>query len=131
MRARWRLLFWIALGALVGLSWVAQRMGAPMLGMVNVPFLGMVVAAIVAFSAMITGVREKWPAAVVLACWIPMALDIVRALRVLEYFFHDVGLPAVLFIGGGAATCAVATWILVTPIPAPPPDDPIARAELR
>lgn len=131
MRARWRLLFWIVLGSLIGLSWVAQRMGAPMMGLVNVPFIGMVVAAIVAFGAMVTNTSDRWPAGVVIACWIPMALDMLRAAIVLPYFVHDVGAPAALFLGGAAATFAQALYILLAPPPKPPPEDPIARAELR
>ena len=131
MRARWRLLFWISLGSLIGLSWVAQRMGAPMMGFMNVPFIGMVIAAIVAFGAMVTSVKDKWPAAVVIACGLPMALDMLRAWFGLPYFVREVGAPAALFLGGAAATFAQALFILLAQPPKPPPEDPIARAELR
>jgi hypothetical protein len=131
MRARWRLLFWIVLGSLIGLSWVAQRMGAPMWGLVNVPFIGMVVAAVVAFFAMVTTAEDRWPAAVVLACWIPTALDLLRATIILPYFIREVGAPAALFLGGSVATFVQALYILFARPPEPPREDPIARAELR
>jgi len=131
MRARWRLLFWISLGALIGLAWVAQTFHAPLWGFVNVPFLGMVAAAAVAFYAMVTATAEKWPALVVLVCAVPMALDLFRALSAWAYFIGTVGIPAALFLAGSSGTIGVAVYILVVPPAKPPPEEPIARAQVR
>ena len=131
MRARWRLLFWISLLALIALSWTAQRLGVPTLGLVTVPFIGMVAAAVIAFAAMVTSAADRRAAGAVLVCALPMALDLVRALWTLGYFWRQVGFPAVLFVAGSVATIAMAAYILIAPAPKPPPDEPIARADAR
>src|SRR5262245_5273367 len=117
MRSRWRLLFWISLLALVGLSWTAQRLGISMLGIWTVPFLGMVLAAVIAFVAMIRVAPDAWPAAAVLAAAAPMGFDLYHALAHLGSFIDEVGFPAAVFIGGAFATIAMAVFILVTPNP--------------
>lgn len=131
MRARWRLLFWISLGSLIGLSWVAQRIGVSMWGIMTVPFLGMVFGAIVAFVAMVRNLAPKWPAVAVLVCSIPMDLDLLRAVWALPYFVNEVGFPAALFLAGAFGTIVVASFILIADPPRPPPEDPIARAQVR
>jgi len=131
MRARWRLLFWVSLASLIGLSWVAQAFGASTLGLLSFPVLCMILGSIVAFVAMVTSYEQKWPALLVLVCWIPHAVDTVRALGVLTFFIARAGVGSILFFGGGAATLAVAMWILITEPPKPRTPDPIARAELR
>ena len=117
MRARWRLLFWAALTALVGVSWVAQRYGAQRLGLATPAVIGMLVALVVAFVAMVTSARGRGPAWVVLACWLPAGADLVRALGWLGAFFAADGVAAVVLLVGCAATLGVGLWIALTPPP--------------
>jgi hypothetical protein len=131
MRARWRLLFWVSLASLIGLSWVAQAFGATTLGLMSFPVLCMIAGSIVAFGAMVTSYDQKWPALLVLVCCIPTVTDTVRAFGVLRFFVERAGVGSILFFGGGAATLAVALWILIAEPPKPRTPDPIARAELR
>lgn len=131
MRARWRLLFWVSLASLIGLSWVAQAFGASMLGFMSFPVLCMIGGCAVAFGAMIRTHDSTWPAWLVLACWLPQGMDTVRAFGFLSFFIQRAGLGSILFFGGSALTFGIALWIAVTPPPEPPAPDAIARAELR
>jgi hypothetical protein len=131
MRARWRLLFWVSLASLIGLSWVASAFGASTLGLLSFPVLCMIAGSIVAFVAMVASYDQRWPAWLVLACWIPHAMDTLRAFGFLRFFIERAGVGSVLFFGGGAATLAVALWIGLSEPVKPPEPDPIARAELR
>ena len=131
MRARWRLLFWVSLASLIGLSWVAQAFGASLLGLMTLPVLGMIAGCTTAFVAMIHATDQRWPAWVVLVCWLPQGTDLVQALGFLPLFMERAGAGAVLFFAGAAATLFTAVWIGLAPVRPPPKDDPIARAELR
>lgn len=115
VRARWRLLFWAALIALVGVSWVAQRYGGHHLGLATPPVIGMLVAVVVAFLAMVTDARGRGPAWVVLACWLPAGADLVRALGWIGAFLAADGAAAVMMVVGSLATLGVGLWIALAP----------------
>jgi len=130
MRARWRVLFWVSLASLIGLSWVAQAFGASMLGFLSFPVICMIAGSIVAFVAMIKNYESTWPAWLVLTCWLPQGMDTVRAFGFLSFFIQRAGAGSILFFGGSALTFAIALWIAVAAPPKPPVPEPIARAEL-
>ncbi len=115
MRARWRLLFWASLIALVGLSWVAQRYGAPLFGFFRVPVLGMVAGMIVAFVAMVRSSQNRALAWVVLGCWLPAGADFIRVLGWLGTFFANDGIAAVILVVGTFATFGIGLWIALAP----------------
>ncbi|CAN5171758.1 hypothetical protein BH11MYX1_BH11MYX1_18520 [soil metagenome] len=129
MRARWRLLFWASLIALVGLSWVAQRYGAHLLGLLTLPVVGMIVGMIVAFVAMVRSSEARGPAWIVLACWIPAGADLIRALGWLGKLVEADGIAAVLLIAGTVATFGLGLWIAVA-APVAAKRDPIAPARV-
>jgi len=117
VRARWRLLFWASLTALVGLSWVAQRYGAHLLGLLTWPVIGMIIGTIVAFVAMLGSSQHRGPAWLVLACWLPAGADLVRALGWIGTFVASDGIAAVLLIAGSVATLGIGLWIaLAAPV---------------
>jgi hypothetical protein len=130
MRGRWRLLFWISLAALIGIAWLAQRFGASLWQLLNFQLLGMILGSAVAFLAMVSASRARWFAWIVLVCWSPMAVDLVRLLEHTVDFAREEDMPAVLFLIGGMLTPIVALWIALAPMPAPP-SEPIPRAEAR
>lgn len=131
MRARWRLLFWVSLASLIGLSWVAQVFGASLLGLMTLPVLGMIAGCTTAFVAMVHATDQRWPAWVVLVCWLPQGVDLLHAFDFISLFVERAGAGAVLFFAGAAATLVTAVWIGLARVPPPPKADPIARAELR
>jgi hypothetical protein len=114
-RARWRLLFGAALMGLVGVSWVAQRYGARHLGLATLPVIGMLVAVVVAFAAMVASARSRGLAWVVLACWVPAGADVVRALGWIGAFLAADGVAAVVLIVGAVATLGTGLWIALAP----------------
>ncbi len=111
MRARWRLLFWASLTALVGLSWVAQRYGAHLLGLLTMPVIGMLVGTLVAFVAMVRSSQSRGPAWLALACWLPAGADLVRALSWIGAFVAADGIAALLLIAGTVSTLGIGLWI--------------------
>ncbi len=117
MRARWRLLFWASLTALVGLSWVAQRYGAHLLGLLTLPVIGMMIGTIVAFVAMLGSSQGRGLAWLVLACWLPAGADLVRTFGWIGTFVAADGIAAVLLIAGSVATPGIGLWIaLAAPV---------------
>jgi hypothetical protein len=120
MKRRWAILFWCSLSTLIGLSWMAAQFGASIWGMLNAALVGMIAAAAIAFFAMQNATHAKWPAALVLLCAAPMAIQMLNIgdyVRVLVDFY---GISAILLLGGTLATAVAALWILVTPLAAPP-----------
>ncbi|MEO8553085.1 MAG: hypothetical protein ABI678_24095, partial [Kofleriaceae bacterium] len=103
MRARWRLLFWVSLASLIGLSWVAQAFGASLLGLMTFPVLGMIAGCTTAFVAMLHATDQRWPAWVVLVCWLTQGTDLLRAFGFLPEFVERAGPGAILFFAGAAA----------------------------
>ena len=90
----------------------------------------MILGSAVAFLAMVSASRERWFAWIVLVCWLPMAVDLVRLLEQALDFAREEDVPAVLYLIGGILTPIVALWIALTPMPTPP-SEPIPRAEAR
>jgi hypothetical protein len=130
MKRRWAVLFWCALATLAGLSWLAARFGLHLTSMMNIGFVGMIAACIVAFFAMHKDVRAKWPAGVALACAAPMTIDAVQILPHIPEFIGFIGFPGILLFGGTLATAATALVILVLQLPPPPKDDPVPSARV-
>jgi hypothetical protein len=130
MRARWRLLFWIALASLIGVAWLAERWGASLWQLMSMQLAGMTIGAIAAFVAMVTGARSRWFAWVALVCWLPMAYDLGGVFGHIVDFAHAEDVPAVMFLLGGLLTPIVALWIALTSAPEEN-DEPIARAKVR
>src|SRR6185295_11684081 len=100
MHTRWRLLFFSALSALIGVAWLAEAFHMSMLRWLNVQLLGMILAAIVSFAALVTNTRRRWPAAVALICAGPMAQGLYHALKILPDFLRLTRTPGVLMIVG-------------------------------
>src|SRR5687768_15183140 len=128
MKARWSVLFWTALACLAGMSWVATTFGMHLTELMNVGLVGMIIAAGVAFYAMVKAMPQKWPAIAVLVCAAPFALDAARALPQIFFFIEYPSI--ILAIVGNLATVIVAIAILVMQVPEPPPPPPIAPARV-
>jgi hypothetical protein len=130
MKRRWAILFWTSLSALIGMSWMVAQFGATLWSTLNFSLVGLICASAIAFIAMQCSTQVKWPAGVALACTAPMALQLLQIGRYVRVLVDYYGTSAILLLGGTAATAAVAIWILVTPLVAPPRSPPIAPARV-
>jgi len=129
MKRRWSVLFWSALAALIGLSWLAKSFGV-LVTELGVSLFGMVAATAIAFLAMVKGFRQKWPAATVLVCAAPMALQVFRLLPDIALIIRYFGPPFAVIILGTIATVASAVAILTMLPPKPPQPPPVAPARV-
>ncbi len=130
MKRRWSLLFAVSLVGLAGTSWLAQRLGIDS-GLLwsNVRIAGMIVAAGIAFVAMLKRTRDRRFAIGVATACAPAALMWIAEAGSIGIWISAFGAPALLMIAGSFLTIAVAIWILATPLP---PDEPgLAEARLR
>jgi hypothetical protein len=114
----------------VGLSWLARSFGISLTALVGISLIGMVAASAVAFFAMIKDIRQKWPAAVVLVCAGPMALDVLRSLPDVVVAIRYLGISFGVSVAGTIATVGMAISIVAKPIPDPPPSPPVAPARV-
>lgn len=130
MKLRWTILFYSTLAALIGMSWIAHSLNISLLSLITMSLLGMLLGCGVAFFAMIRDVHDKWPAAIILICAGPMALDVLKWIGDLAVFVRYVG-PSILLVAGGAVGTAVASVsILVLKPPTPPRQPPVAPARV-
>ena len=130
MKLRWTLLFYSTLAALIGMSWIAHTLDISLLSLMTMSLLGMLLGCVTAFLAMIRNIQDKAPAAVVLICAGPMALDVLKWIGDLAVFVRYVG-PSILLVAGGAiGTAVVACSILVMKPPTPPREPPVAPARV-
>lgn len=127
MRARWRCLFCCSLGTLVGVTWLASNFQSPPSQWFNLPVLGLILAAGIAFAGMATDTRKRWPAAAALLCAAPMGQGFYQSLSALPLFLRYAEIPGLLMFGGMIGTIASAGYVLAVP-PPPPTDDRIPRA---
>lgn len=123
------MLFWSSLATLIGVAWLTKKLGLGYSFWVNVGFVGMILATICAFYAMIREERAKWPAAAVLILAAPLGIDMIKALPHLFDLIRFIGASGALMILGTIATLASAIAILVMQ-PPPIPHDPVARARV-
>lgn len=130
MKVRWTILFYSTLAALIGVSWLAHNFHISLISLVSASILGMLVGCGVAFYAMVKNVPEKWPAAIVLVCASPMALDTLQWIDDMPLLFRLVGFSIVLMGLGAVATAATAVAILALKPPAPPREPPVAPARV-
>ncbi|HUS33004.1 MAG TPA: hypothetical protein VMZ53_31090 [Kofleriaceae bacterium] len=126
MKRRWTVLFYCALGSLIGMSWLAKSLDISLGSFWGVSLMGMIAASGVAFFAMWRNVPDKWPAAIVLTCAGPMILDVLRTIRELPMILRFFGPSIALVVIGAVATAGVSIAILVMqpPRPAAPPVAP-------
>lgn len=130
MKLRWTVLFYSTLAALIGMSWIAHTLDISLFSLMTASLLGMLAACVVAFFAMVKNIPEKWPAAIVLVCASPMALDVLKWIGNLAVFVRYVG-PSILLVAGGAiGTAVVSISILALKPPAPPREPPVAPARV-
>jgi hypothetical protein len=130
VKRRWTLLFYSALGCLIGLSWLAKSLEISLGSFMGVSLLGMLGATVMAFVAMIRDIREKWPAAVVLTCAGPMVLDSLKWIDDLPFILRYFGPSFGLMTAGALATAATAVFVLVSQPPKPPPGPTVAPARV-
>jgi hypothetical protein len=130
VKRRWAILFWTSLSALIGMSWMVAQFGGSLWSTLNFSLVGLICASAIAFVAMQRSTQAKWPAGIALACTAPMALQLLQIGRYVRVLVDYYGTSAILLLGGTAATAAVAIWILVTPLVAPPRSPPIAPARV-
>lgn len=130
MKRRWSVLFWSALASLIGLSWFASSFGVGITALISASLVGMVAATVIAFYAMVREIRAKWPAAVVLACAGPMAINVLQSLPDLAMLIKIIGMSFALIAFGTIATVAASVRILTRPLPQPPPPPPVAPARV-
>jgi hypothetical protein len=128
MKLRWTILFYSTLAALAGVSWIAHSLDIGLRSLMTASLVGMIAACGVAFFAMIRAVPDKWPAAIVLVCASPMALDVVQWIDDLGVMFRFLGPSIVLMTAGAVATAVASVAILVAKPPAPPRQPPVAPA---
>jgi Na+-transporting NADH:ubiquinone oxidoreductase subunit NqrB len=121
MRSRWRFLFCCSLATLIGVTWLFGGFSA------SLPLLGLTATAGVAFAAMVSNTRMRWPAALALVGAAPMGqavypwLSALPWLRISEVLRLEAILVALLGALLGAA------YLLIVPPPTVP-DDRIPRA---
>ena len=130
MKRRWTVLFYCALAALIGISWLAKSLHISLGSFMGLSLIGMIVATAMAGFAMLRNQQDKAPAAIVLACAAPMIMDTVGWLDDLSFIFSYFGAPFALMTAGVLATAATSIFILVTPLPRPPPGPQVAPARV-
>lgn len=124
------ILFYCALAALIGISWLAKNLGVSLGSFMGFSLLGMIAACVMAGVAMVRNIPEKWPAAVVLACAAPMTMDTVGFLDNLGFIFQYFGASFALMVAGALATAGTSIFILLTEAPRPPAGPQVAPARL-
>ena len=130
MKLRWTLLFYSTLAALIGVSWIAHNLTINLFSMMTVSVIGMLAGCGVAFYAMTKNVPEKWPAAIVLVCASPMALDVFQWIGDVAVLIRFMGLPILVMALGAIATATASTAILVMKPPTPPREPQVAPARV-
>jgi len=130
VKRRWTILFFIALSPLIGLSWMASKVGFSLFDTFNIGLFGLMVSAAVAGFAAVRSVPRKWPAIVALVASLPMFRDSLRVIdmlgAVLKYFGPS--FPIVVF--GSLATTVTALVMCFLKPPAPPKDPAVAPARV-
>jgi hypothetical protein len=116
-----------SLAALIGNAWLAERFDSSWVSWLNIQILGMIAAAGLAFGAVVTDTRKRWPAAAALVCLAPMGQALSGVVVMLPSILRFTGMAGLLTIGGSVGAICVAIYILVT-APPPVPTDPIPRA---
>jgi cytochrome bd-type quinol oxidase subunit 2 len=116
-----------SLAALIGNAWLAESFESSWVSWLNIQILGMIAATGLAFGAVVTDTRRRWPAAAALVCLAPMGQALLGVVSMLPSILRLTGLAGLLTIAGSVSAICVAIYILVTP-PPPIPTDPIPRA---
>lgn len=129
MKRRWTILFFIALSPLIGLSWLASKIGFSMWDTFNLGMLGLLVAAAASCYAAIRAVPTKWPAIVTLVASLPMFRDVMRVVDMIGEVVRWFGPSFVLICIGSIATTVTSAVLLVL-APPKPPSDPVAPARV-
>ena len=130
MKRRWTWLFTSALLTMVGAMWLGQRHG---IGLhIGLETIGMTMAMLVAFVALVRNSPSKWFAGGALLCSVPALFTVIVVFDEarLGELIEGLGFPFVLIVGGILSTVIAGCWILFRAIPLPPVDDPIARAKI-
>lgn len=122
MRTRWRTLFGCALVSLIGIVWLTQRYGWSWSRPIGVDLVGLIGTCGIGFIGAVTQTRKRWPAAVALVCAAPMGTAILSVGTSLPRLILYLGVPGLFMIGGAAATCSVALYVLLATPPRPPVD---------
>jgi hypothetical protein len=130
MRERWRFLFVASLGALIGVTWWTRTVHLEWGIWLNIQLLGLIAACGLAFAAMALDLNRRWPAIAVLLSIAPMGQSVLSSLPHLPMLLRYLGIPALLWMVGTAATIAGAIYALAAAAPLPTLD-PIPRARLR
>jgi hypothetical protein len=130
VKRRWSILFWCALASLIGMSWLANSLGISLGSFMGVSLIGMVLATVMAFGAMVRNISDKWPAAIVLVCAGPMILDAFRMIGQLSAIVRFFGPSFAVVMAGALATGGTSILILALPLPAPPPQPRVAPARV-
>ncbi|HWO23452.1 MAG TPA: hypothetical protein VNO30_32145 [Kofleriaceae bacterium] len=131
MRQRWEWLVACSVVSLVGIGWLLARIGAPADAWPAIEIAGMVLCAVVAIAAHLRGAAKKWPAAVALACALPMAQNLVLSFPLTMELMLRSGVPYLLFLVGAVGAVAAAIAILVARPPLEASDQIVAKAPAR
>ena len=131
MRQRWEWLVACSVISLVGIGWLLVRAGAPAGAWPAIEIAGMVLCAALAIAAHVRGAAQKWPAAVALACALPMAQNIVLSFPLTMELMLRSGVPYLLFLVGAIGAVAAAVAVLVARPPAAASDQIVAKAPAR
>lgn len=130
MKGRYAVIVWSALVSLIGMSWLATRAGTSTFDLVGITMIGEVVALVVAFLAMIRGLRTKMSAFVVLLCTAPLLYQAVLIIEMWGALYPYYGLPLLLMVVGGVLTFAASLFVLIAPVPPLPAPPVVAPARV-
>lgn len=111
----------------MGVAWLTRNFQTPFSYWLDLPVLGLILTAGVAYAGLMTDTRKRWPAAVALLCAAPMGQGFYQSLSTLPQFLRYAELPGLLMFGGMVGTIASAGYMLVV-APPPLPVDRIPRA---
>jgi hypothetical protein len=128
VRQPWQWLAGCSLVSLAGIAWLIARVGAPASAWGAIEMLGMVASAGIGIAAALASHAKKWPAAVALACALPMAQNIVLAFPTTMELMLHLGVPYLMFLLGAIGAVAASIAALVMRPPRPEEDEVVARA---
>ena len=130
MTARWTFLFFASLTPLIGLSWLASKIGYSLWQMFSLSLVGMVAAAAAASYAVVRVPHAKWPAIVAFVASLPMGVDMVQVIPSFGDIYDLLGVPFVLIVFGALGTMFIALAVIVSTLPPAPKDPAVAPARV-
>ncbi len=116
-------MFGCSLVPLIGLTWIAQRLGMSQGMWIAGPTLGLIAACVLGLGGAVTGTRKRWPAVGALLCSAPMVVMLAEMAPLLPRFVALTGVPGVMCLVGSLATAVAAGAILLLA----PPRNPFDR----